>query len=402
MSDQTVFLITHIRFWRRRHGSQIRLDDLVKWWVGRNWKVSLLFLGTLTAQEVDTMKASTSGVELRTVGPRGIHKELLPAVTGRMRDRVARYFAPETPSNLEEFKTTVFREMCEVAPSIVWMVHLHLAPILTMLPESAKKNRRFYLDTLDVQYLRTLRFKRQGIHDHLSMSKQREARLLSPFDGVVAIQNEEADCFRQMVPAENVLTVGMCYPIHRPNPVSSRRVRLLYAAGQGDANKKSLESFFTYCWPKVAQTPHEDIQLNVYGDVCKNFKQELLPEGVFLHGFVNSLERAYREADIVINPVVAGTGLKIKNMEAMCFSKPLISMMDGSQGLEDGIGHAFLACDTWADFAENLLEVIRSPEKREQLAEGAYLYAMSHFSEEAAYREIGTVFPSLETKTPSG
>jgi glycosyltransferase involved in cell wall biosynthesis len=70
-------------------------------------------------------------------------------------------------------------------------------------------------------------------------------------------------------------------------------------------------------------------------------------------GEVKELESVYELADIVVNPLTVGTGLKIKMVEAMGFSKAVISTEVGAEGIE-GEGTAYLRAGTREEFADCL------------------------------------------------
>ena len=50
-------------------------------------------------------------------------------------------------------------------------------------------------------------------------------------------------------------------------------------------------------------------------------------------GRIDRIEDFYSAVDVAINPMIAGTGLKIKTVEAMNFGVPIVSTISGSEGL---------------------------------------------------------------------
>ena len=110
--------------------------------------------------------------------------------------------------------------------------------------------------------------------------------------------------------------------------------------------------------------------------------------GVTLHGIVDDLDEIYRRIDIVINPVRVGSGLKIKNVEALANGLPLVTTSHGAEGMEDGAGTAFLVADTPQDFAEHINQLLASQETRQALGEQAYAYAEENFSEDGCFQEL--------------
>jgi hypothetical protein len=81
-------------------------------------------------------------------------------------------------------------------------------------------------------------------------------------------------------------------------------------------------------------------------------------EGIVKMGELSSLKSIYDLSDIVINPLTIGTGLKIKSIEALGFSKALISTSVGADGLEEGINSAFLLANNAEEFCNALNSII--------------------------------------------
>ena len=51
-------------------------------------------------------------------------------------------------------------------------------------------------------------------------------------------------------------------------------------------------------------------------------------------GLVDDLDDFYRQIDIAINPMVGGTGLKIKSLEALSYGKALLATEDAMVGID--------------------------------------------------------------------
>jgi len=90
-----------------------------------------------------------------------------------------------------------------------------------------------------------------------------------------------------------------------------------------------------------------DAEIAVAGTLCR----AVTAAGVTLLGELDDLAPAYRSARVVVNPVLFGTGLKVKCVEALGYGKPLVTTRCGADGLERAVPHALLMADEPADFA---------------------------------------------------
>jgi succinoglycan biosynthesis protein ExoO len=134
----------------------------------------------------------------------------------------------------------------------------------------------------------------------------------------------------------------------------------------------------------------ERAQLLLAGSVCEVLDGARLPKGVLALGYVKDLEDFYRQVDVVVSPLRMGGGLKIKNVEALCKGKPLVTTPIGAEGLDDGAGSAFWIEESAAALASALVRLVDSPSLRGDLTLGALSFAERHFSHEAVYRELDT------------
>ena len=84
----------------------------------------------------------------------------------------------------------------------------------------------------------------------------------------------------------------------------------------------------------------------------------MVQEGIVKMGEMPNLKSIYDLSDIVINPPSIGTGLKIKSIEALGFSKALISTSVGADGLENGINSVFLLANNANEFCNAINSII--------------------------------------------
>ena len=78
--------------------------------------------------------------------------------------------------------------------------------------------------------------------------------------------------------------------------------------------------------------------------------------GVEVAGYVPDLADEYAAARVVINPAVAGTGLKIKTLEALAYLRPLVAWPNGVDGLPDEVLRLVPPATDWFEFADQVAE----------------------------------------------
>ena len=77
----------------------------------------------------------------------------------------------------------------------------------------------------------------------------------------------------------------------------------------------------------------DDILLTIVG---KGFDEVvgLVGPNIKVHGYVTNLSAFYNQADIVLNPIFSGSGMKTKVAEALYYGKPVLSTQMGLSGYD--------------------------------------------------------------------
>lgn len=224
---------------------------------------------------------------------------------------------------------------------------------------------------------------------------QDELSLLRQYDALIAIQHEDADILRRQLPSMPVITA-----LHPIKAIRKRRSfqnphtsSLLFVGSASAHNVDALDFFLTNCFPNiVGQCP--DIRLDICGSVTATVAIGL--PNVHLHGRVENLDDYYAAATLVINPILAGSGLKIKTVEAIAHGKCLVTTPIGIEGLV-GI-HEAVVCVQPELLAENIVRLLRQPDLILAYEEKALGYARNNLTEEMCYQEISPLIEKLTTK----
>lgn len=235
----------------------------------------------------------------------------------------------------------------------------------------------------DLFHARADRFAASGHRDSVAtISRDEECALLGRADVVLAIQQQEAAFVAESVPGTRALTVPMAVSsIDAASPGTDGT--LLFVGSNTAPNVTALEWFFAETWPRIRSTaPHT--RLDIAGTVFRGFAGDV-PEGVRFLGLVDDLAAAYAQAGVVISPLIHGSGLKIKLVEALAHGKAVVATSVTVEGVEAETSGAVIRTDDPAEFAEAIIELVDDVEARLALAERALDCARRHFSAEACH-----------------
>ena len=207
------------------------------------------------------------------------------------------------------------------------------------------------LDAHDIMHLRSLAFKSIDLVEKHEMTKSVELECFSCYDTVFVIQEKENDYLKS-------LGLGNTLLVKRPAPQGKEvrgvdrmpgdKIKALFVGSSSAHNIDALRWFILDVWNNDLA---ESMELYVVGSVCSQIDFPL-PDQVFPVGPLAHLEEIYLKADVALNPIRVGSGLKIKNVEALGYGLPVITSPLGADGMSDCIGSSVFVCEEGRDYIE--------------------------------------------------
>ena len=302
--------------------------------------------------------------------------------------------APQVQDGADPRHAALVQRLCaEHLPAVVLVEYVRLAWVAPLLPAAALR----VIDTHDVQHERQQRFHFAGEPHGLDIGPHEEARWLAGFDVAVAIQRRDAQKLRALLqdhPRTRVVTAMHPLPLRAPVPVPPGPPCVGFVGSGMAPNVRAARELTQDIWPLLlARWPagRARPRLLVVGAAADPLRGQPLAEGVELLGHADDLGPLYARLAVVVNPVRLGGGLKIKNVDALCAGKALVTTTLGAEGLEDGAGSAYVVADEPAAFAAAVLALLCDDAARARLAAQAYRYACAQFAADTVYAELDAV-----------
>lgn len=151
---------------------------------------------------------------------------------------------------------------------------------------------------------------------YLTAEEERKALERAPY--IFAMQDIEAEYFKNLVPSAKVLVNYSNYEYHEQPIIGNHDI--LFLSGASAFNLRGLTWFIKEIFPLIRDKFH-DARLHIAGSICEMIQKLENLEGVDLYGYVNDPYDFFMKGDVAINPCQVGTGLKIKTFEAVSYGK---------------------------------------------------------------------------------
>ncbi len=189
---------------------------------------------------------------------------------------------------------------------------------------------------------------------NLGSTFEDEVKRLNLFDEVWAISPEEQYVFNQFCKSPvRLISIMMDVPAFITKPLNDRKYDIIYIASDNHHNIRAASWFFENVYaliPGVSICVIGKINEHIHGE----YKIERIP-------FAQHLEPYYSNSKIAICPMLSGTGIKIKVVEALSFDLPVVCNLRGTDGLPNKINNGCMVSDDPIEFAQNITSLLTDP-----------------------------------------
>ena len=154
-------------------------------------------------------------------------------------------------------------------------------------------------------------------------------------------------------------------------------------------NIEALYWFTNQVFEYILQA-HPAAQLIVVGNApppSLNYLQK--HPNIQLKGFVSDVREPFEQYSVFVCPVLSGSGIRVKLLEAFASGIPVVSTAVGAEGLASVSGEVCELAESPKEFANSVVKLLREPTYAEALAYRArHLMEEKHDSQRATQRLV--------------
>lgn len=189
----------------------------------------------------------------------------------------------------------------------------------------------------------------------------------------IAVDTQKLQPVRRKPGSRNIVTLGT---LHYP------------------PNADGIRWFFNEVFPLVRERV-PDATLTIIG---KNPPADFLElaqrsaEVVRVTGYVEDLRPYLEESALMVVPVRAGGGMRVRILEAFAYAMPVVTTAVGLEGIRAAPGHHVLVADTPGEFAARTAELLQSPSLQEKLAANGRELAVAAYDWQAVLSAMRPIY----------
>ncbi len=218
--------------------------------------------------------------------------------------------------------------------------------------------------------------------------KRFEIESLDRYDLLAAISQRDLDRFVKMgySNASAVIPIGIDLRDYKPDYRSYRRELSIGFIGSLDwtPNVEGIEWFLNEVWGKLQQK-YANVKLYIAGRNGPSWLRRMKRKNITFMGEVPSAPRFINQHSVLVVPLLSGSGMRAKILEAMALGKVVITTSIGLEGIPARHRREVLVADSASEFLEALKYCYQQNGRLELMGKRAVEFVGRHFES----REVG-------------
>jgi glycosyltransferase involved in cell wall biosynthesis len=287
-----------------------------------------------------------------------------------------------------EFEKVIIDKLKSNSFDVIQLEGLFVAPYIPVIKKYS--NAKIVLRAHNIEFLiweRHLKNEKSALKKwYLNLQTRRlkkfELQTMNELDAIVTITDIDKEYFQQLGFKKSIYTCITGVDVNaymQKNSVNVKPKTIFHFASMDwMPNQEAVMWFLNNCWQKVHQAV-PDAKLIIAGrEMPESLVKLNLPNVLVIEKVADS-KTFYNEHQIMLVPLLSGSGLRIKIIEGMAYGKPIVSTAIGAEGIKYTNGKNIMISNTADEFSNAVIKLLQNDEMRSQLEKEAQLFAEAEF-----------------------
>lgn len=232
-----------------------------------------------------------------------------------------------------------------------------------------------------------------------SQLRRYEIRVLNKVNAVLPITPVDQNLFHSLAPGKPMylLPVGMN---NQSKSKSEFNTNAFFHLGSMEwiPNVEAVKWLIDEVWPAV-KLAIPSAELHIAGKGLQKNDPRFSGNGIHVHGEIDNAQRFMQSHGVMLVPVFAAGGIRVKMLEAFNDGIPVISTTVGVQGIPGNHEKELLLADSSHDFAAAMIRLRADPHLRESLTNHARLLIQKHYDTRTLISGLLTFYDKLKNQS---
>jgi glycosyltransferase involved in cell wall biosynthesis len=234
-----------------------------------------------------------------------------------------------------------------------------------------------------------------------------ERSTLASFDAVTTVARADGEEMQRLAPDARVHVIptgvdGTFFDCRSNGDVATESPILTFVGAMSyPPNIAAVLTFVNEVLPLVRQQ-YPEVRFTIVGrDPHERIRALASTPGVEVTGFVPDVRPYLAEASVVVVPMVSGSGIKNKVMEAFAMGRPVVATSLGVEGVEAEPGRDLLVADEPAAFADAVVRLITDANLAARVGAAARNLVEERYTWDACARRYDELYQQLTAASQS-
>lgn len=223
-----------------------------------------------------------------------------------------------------------------------------------------------------------------------------EKEIVNKFDAVVPVTPDDGKLFEKLGCIKPIFISPAGIDTNYWKPSTNENPFHIFHLGSLEwmPNREAFLWFLKEVWPLILKMDKR-FKLFIAGKNMPGTMKQMVFENVVMVGEVKDGADFVKDKSITVVPLLSGSGIRLKILEAMAASKLVISTTIGAQGIDYIDGKNILIADIPEEFARIFKQIALNQSHYQQVSKNGYELIISKYSNEAVIQRLLNFYKTL-------
>lgn len=220
-----------------------------------------------------------------------------------------------------------------------------------------------------------------GVYWYLNYLKiHRYERVYNHFDCCILVNEKDKKILEKDIHIPMEVIANGVDTKYFTNSATESEVKLVFLGDMSTPpNNDAVKYFVDEIYPEVLR--EESVKFYIVGRNPSGYINGLKENpDIVVTGCVDDVRKYLAKGSIFITPMISGTGIKNKILEAMSMELPVVSTSIGISGIDSTDQVHYLRADTPGEFKNNVVKLINDKQLRKKIGLDARLFVEKNYS----------------------
>lgn len=155
-----------------------------------------------------------------------------------------------------------------------------------------------------------------------------------------------------------------------------------------------IKNFIKDIWPLILKQ-RNDLELHLAGKNIGEVERHLKGKNIYIHHNVSVATNFFKAYDVLIVPLHAASGIRIKSIQALSMGKAIVSSKKGASGINAVNNINMLISNSTSEMLEQILSIFSNKELKAKIEKEAKLLYENEFSMEIGKSKLKKAISEL-------